>query len=325
LARSAAREAFDIFFLGPREARALVGVPDLWKVEVLMWIYYLPRFLPLDIWLQGRPLADRPFGDFRFGETPYFTALEILREADLRPGETFMDLGCGRGKMVFTAALAFQAQAIGVELLPTYVRFAQKIRHRLSLERETEFWMEDFTLVEVFQADVVYVAGSIFENDTRRELLAMVEQLQPDSRWISVGWQCDHPLLELQSARERLFSWGYERVYRYKVLAVQATDQAHPPIGEELQLSGAPADSIADQAESPQAEVEVILEDKPGDPAFDLAGTKDAPVVGGAAQAHTPPQEQSQGTAPAPTLQEQNQTGPECALGDDKGEMPGRS
>ena len=217
MARGGIGEALDVLLLGPREAKALLGVPALWKVELLFWAYYFPKFLPLDIALQATPLKDRPYGDFRFGETPYATALEILKQCGLKAGETLMDLGCGRGKMVFTAALACGARAIGVELLPTYWKIAGKIRDRMGLQELVEFRLEDFTLVEVFEADVVYVAGSIFAPETKQELLAMVEQLQPGCRWVTVGWDCQHPLLELTAEKELLFSWGYEVVRHYRV------------------------------------------------------------------------------------------------------------
>lgn len=291
-----------VFFVGPAELKAFRAVPGLWKVEALLAFHYLRRFMPLDIWLQGRPLVERPFGDFRYGETPYHTALEILREARLEAGETFMDMGCGRGKMVFTAALACQAHAVGVELLPTYHRIARKISTALQLDDRVEFWLQDFTLVEVFQADVIYIAGSIFEEVTRQELIALVEQLQPGSRWITVGWASEHPLLQLESSICRLFSWGRETVYQYVVTEelIEAPQDFHRAILEKLQLAGSPADAIADEAGDPQDQVAVVLEDEPGDPAADLASPEDAPVVPGAVEPQGKPPEQAGDAGSAP-------------------------
>lgn len=212
----ALKEALTVFFQGPREVPALLGVPALIKVESLMWLFYFWRFLPLDIYLQGKPLSNRPFKDFRFGETPYFTGLEICRLARLRKGEKFYDLGCGRGKMVFAAALGFGAQAVGVDLLPTYIHFGERIANLTGCD--AQFLLEDFTLVEVFEADVIYVAGSIFSQETWDELLLLIEQLQPGSRWVCVGRQAEHALLKAYDQREFLFSWGYEMVYFYEVL-----------------------------------------------------------------------------------------------------------
>ena len=321
--RGSLAESLTVFFQGPREIPALLGVPALIKVEALMWVFYLFRFLPLDIYLQGRPLSDHPFGDFRFGETPYFTALEICRLARLQKGEHFYDLGCGRGKMVFTAALGFGAQAVGVDLLPIYSRFGNRIAERTGAD--VRFLLEDFTLVEVFEADVVYVAGSIFSDETWDSLMEMVEQLQPGSRWVCVGRQAEHPLLKAYDRREMLFSWGYEPVYFYQVDSdVVALEHLHASVGVEFEQTRAPAHLIANQAEDPQDQIEVVLEDQPTDPAVGLGRAENFPVVAGATQADAPPEQEDGGAAQGPALQEHDQTGPESALSDDEREMPGR-
>lgn len=288
---------------------ALLGVPALIKVEALMWVFYLWRFMPLDIYLQAKPLSDRPFGDFRFGETPYFTALEICRLARLQQGEHFYDLGCGRGKMVFTAALAFGAQAIGVDLLPTYERFGSRIAKMTGAS--VQFLLEDFTLVEVFEADVIYVAGSIFSDETWDALMELVEQLQPGSRWVCVGRQAEHELLRAYDRREMLFSWGYEIVYFYEVRSdIVALEHLHPPVGVEFEQTRAPAHLIADQAEHPETQVEVVLQDQPADPTPGIDCSENFPVVPSATQADPPPEQESGGTADGPSLKQDDQAGP---------------
>lgn len=44
------------------------------------------------------------------------TIRRILRFAEVRPGETVCDLGCGEGRVLVTAAKEFSAQAVGVEI-----------------------------------------------------------------------------------------------------------------------------------------------------------------------------------------------------------------
>jgi SAM-dependent methyltransferase len=175
----------------------------------------LTRFLPLDIYLQGKPL-NRPFGDFRFGETPWFTGRQLLAWAEVGPEDVFYDLGCGRGKMVFLAALDRGCRAVGIELLPGYVRIARKIAARLRLSR-VRFERQDFSDVNLAEASVVFVAGSIFSPTTRTLLEDLLEQLSPGAQWLSVSWPTRHPALELVGQREFLFSWGRERVFRYRV------------------------------------------------------------------------------------------------------------
>ena len=49
------------------------------------------------------------------------TIRRILRFADVRPGETFCDLGCGEGRVLIAAAKEFSANTIGVEIDPLKV------------------------------------------------------------------------------------------------------------------------------------------------------------------------------------------------------------
>ncbi len=190
-------------------------VDSLWRVELFFWRYYLPRFLPLDIWLQAR-LLKRPFGDFRYGETPWSTGQEILETAGLGPEDTLFDLGCGRGKMVFLAHLLCGARAVGVDLLASYLLIGEKIAARLGLEGVV-FEHADFSRVDLSEATAVYIAGSVFEKQTRQELMARVDDLSEGTIWITVTWPSPHPRLELFQQKECSFSWGRETAYFYRV------------------------------------------------------------------------------------------------------------
>jgi ribosomal protein L11 methylase PrmA len=53
------------------------------------------------------------------------TIRRILRFADVKPGETVCDLGCGEGRVLITAAKEFSARAIGVEIDPLKVALAR--------------------------------------------------------------------------------------------------------------------------------------------------------------------------------------------------------
>ena len=86
------KEIWDILTLCFREWPTLFKVKKLWKVEFLMWLYYLVRLPSLDIWLQRR-LIDRDPDDFRFGDTPYQTGLKILQKAKICESDLFLDLG----------------------------------------------------------------------------------------------------------------------------------------------------------------------------------------------------------------------------------------
>lgn len=209
-------EALEILTLGPREWPALARVPGLWKVEALFWACYLLRFPSWDIWLQTRGL-DRPPEDFRYGETPYCSGLELLKEAEVGPEDVLYDLGAARGKLVFLAALATGCQAVGLEMLASYCLLGERMVRTLHLEKQVEFRHGDFLFEDLSEATVLYTAATSWSEGTREALLARVEELDPGTRWISVGWELRHPRLELLKARRLLFSWGRENAWVYEV------------------------------------------------------------------------------------------------------------
>ncbi len=221
-------ESLEVLFLGPREWGPLARIRGLWKVEALFWAHYFWRFAPLDIWLQARTLG-RPFGDFRYGETLWCSGAEILKEAGVGPEDHLVDLGCGRGKMVFLARILTGARATGVELLPGYLYVARRIARWLKLDK-VRFLGQDFADVDLRKATVVYVAGSIFADETREDLKCLVDDLAPGSQWLSVSWPMEHPSLVLESSNEYLFSWGRETVFRYRVVSRddESAPSSHP-------------------------------------------------------------------------------------------------
>jgi len=210
------REALEILTLGPREWPALWRVPGLVKVEALFFAFYLLRFPAWEIWLQTRDLS-RPREDFRFGETPYPAGLEILRQAEVGPEDVFYDLGAGKGKMTFLAALACGCRAVGLEMLASYTLVGNRMVRTLKLTDRVDFRHADFLNADLGEATVLYTAASSWSQPTREALLARADQLAPGTRWISVGWECRHPRLELLKARRLLFSWGWDCAWFYRV------------------------------------------------------------------------------------------------------------
>lgn len=211
---STAGEALEVLTMGPREWGPIFRIPGLWKVELLYWTHYLFRFLPLDIWLQARAF-DRPFSDFSYGDTPWFTARDILREVDLGPNDSFVDLGSGRGKMIFMANLHFHCEATGIELLPTYVKIARRIA--AWTKSEATFLQQDFLAADLTRATVVYACAAALAEETRQDLLLLVNTMQPNTRFITVGWKPQTEQLTLFKEKDCLFSWGREMVYFYRV------------------------------------------------------------------------------------------------------------
>lgn len=210
------KEIWDILTLCFREWPVFFKVKKLWKAEALLWLFYLFRFPSLDIWMQRR-LIPRPAEDFRFGETPYHTGLELLKMGNVTEDDVFIDLGSGRGKMVFLASLASGCQAAGVELLPSYNILSRRVAKLLGIEDRVQFLDDDFLECDLAGATVIFTACTSWSQLTRDLLLDRVEELAEGTRWISVGREQIHPELKQTLHEKRLFSWGYEDIWIYRV------------------------------------------------------------------------------------------------------------
>lgn len=219
------KEIWDILTLGFREWPVIMRVKGLWLVELLMGLYYLLRLPSLDIWLQRR-LSSRPPEDFRYGETPYHTGLKLLNMAKVTEEDVFIDLGSGRGKMVFLAALAKKCQATGIEMLPSYNILANRIAKNTKLSNRVQFLNDDFLACDLTGVTVVFTACTSWSQLTRDLLLDRVEELDDGVRWISIGREQRHPDLDLIQADRLLFSWGYENVWLYTVKHKNAAGQS---------------------------------------------------------------------------------------------------
>jgi len=108
-----------------------------------------------------------------------------LSLADLKAGETFIDLGCGDGRVVSEAAKR-GAQAIGYEIaLPLYL--ACILRRN---GRGARYFFKDLFRADVSKADVIYLFGT--PPTLRGRLREKLErELKPGARVLSYAFAID--------------------------------------------------------------------------------------------------------------------------------------
>ena len=130
--------------------RALLGVREVVRLGRFAWYWRLRAALAREELGEPAWRVARREGaatgvseeDLTYGETPLLTAYDLLRELGAGPGDTVVDLGCGRGQVVNLAALAFGCRGIGLEVLPTLAERAGRVARRLGVT--TEFRCGDF-------------------------------------------------------------------------------------------------------------------------------------------------------------------------------------
>ena len=80
----------------------------------------------------------------------------ILKEANLKKNQNFLELGCGDGRVCRRAALLYRVKATGVDVNPLliwYARFLSKIKSA----KNTEFRTQNIFDANISKADVVYL------------------------------------------------------------------------------------------------------------------------------------------------------------------------
>lgn len=81
---------------------------------------------------------------------------DILKEANLKPKQNFLELGCGDGRVCRRAAVLYRVPALGVDVNPLliwYARFLAKIKSA----KNTEFRTQNIFATNINKADVVYL------------------------------------------------------------------------------------------------------------------------------------------------------------------------
>ncbi|NWF83600.1 MAG: class I SAM-dependent methyltransferase [Bryobacteraceae bacterium] len=116
----------------------------------------------------------------------------MLEAARLKPGETLFDLGCGDGRILFSAAQRFGAKAVGVELSPTLVKRARASVEAQGLQDQIRILEGDMMQVDVSPAQVVALYLMTEANEQLRPKLE--KELKPGARVVSLefkikGWK----------------------------------------------------------------------------------------------------------------------------------------
>ena len=207
-----------------------VGIENLlWQAQLrrregrtlgtLSWYRRLRRELRHDAWRWDLPAARRapalaglPPDDLLYGETPIVTAWEIFRDVELKAGERVVDLGCGTGVALLVAALAYQAQGIGVEVVPHRLQRAVDLQRALGV-RGVEFLQDDFRTMEWPQADVYLLSPTALSEATWKLLQQRMAQTPPGTRAVSLTVALPEPQWRTRHHLKRAFSWGETEVF----------------------------------------------------------------------------------------------------------------
>jgi cyclopropane fatty-acyl-phospholipid synthase-like methyltransferase len=116
----------------------------------------------------------------------------MLELANVKPGDTVYDLGCGQGRVLITAAEQFHANAVGIEISDRLFRRATDNIALRGLQNRIKLIHGDLLEADLSNADVVTIYLMTTSNESLRPRLE--KYLKPGARVVShdykvPGWK----------------------------------------------------------------------------------------------------------------------------------------
>jgi SAM-dependent methyltransferase len=111
---------------------------------------------------------------------------KMLQAANLKPGETLYDLGCGDGRIVLRAAKKYKVKAVGIEISSALAEKAAQEARKKGLEDQVKIIHGDFMKTDLSAANVVTLYLAPTANDTLRPNLE--RDLKPKTRVVSYDY-----------------------------------------------------------------------------------------------------------------------------------------
>jgi SAM-dependent methyltransferase len=128
-------------------------------------------------------LAQEKDLDTPYVPTPQVVVSRMLELAQIKPGDTVIDLGSGDGRLVITAAQKYGARGFGVELDPRLVERSNAAAARAGVADRVKFLQQDLFQTDFHQANVLTLYLLPDVNMALRPKI--LEELKPGTRVVS--------------------------------------------------------------------------------------------------------------------------------------------
>jgi len=209
-----------IFYLMAIQARDFLSyfkAPYMMFLDLVIFNYYAQYY---SISKSQYEMAKAPVSrsELSYGETPYFTLSRAMKHIPITKKSVFLDIGCGKGKLVLYAACRYGIRAAGIDVIPTYVRSANLLVKNKKIPR-VKFIEKDFIQSKFQSASIVFVACTSFSKPTMAALANKLDRLKKGSHVISVSSAIPSKQFKVQHRFKGYFSWGSGTVYISKKVA----------------------------------------------------------------------------------------------------------
>ena len=123
-------------------------------------------------------------------DTPYVTTPQnvvdaMLALANVKPGDTLLDLGSGDGRIVTTAAQRFGVPGTGIEIDPRLIRLAAENAQKAGVADKAIFKEQDLFKTDLSGYSVITM---YLLPDVNKKLKPQLQKLKPGTRIVSHDW-----------------------------------------------------------------------------------------------------------------------------------------
>ncbi len=165
------------------------------------------------------PKLDPSIGDRRlpvpiYLPTPSDVVTRMLREADLKPGQTLVDLGSGDGRIVIEAAKAFGAKAVGYEIDEELVALSRAAIMKEQLSATARIEPADMYAVDLSNVDVLAIYLYPVVMDALKKQIA---RMPAGSRIVSHHFQFPGIEIETKVTMQSEESGEKHAIYLYRL------------------------------------------------------------------------------------------------------------
>ena len=118
------------------------------KIELGAFLYYFFCY-PAPRSLREKLRTKHTYIELTYGETSYGSFQKIIEELQLNVCDTlrFCDLGCGRGRLLWYAAIVKAWECCGLDAIPAYIKRGQRVVAREGLSN-VSFIQGDFCEID---------------------------------------------------------------------------------------------------------------------------------------------------------------------------------
>lgn len=181
--------------------------------------------------MEGRESLQLGSKSFVYGEAVFDPFYELLKEADPKPGQIFVDGGSGTGKAIFVAHFMFDfSKAVGVELVDQLYTASQHVLERYEKEfkpqiaeevrgRELRFIHGSITDVDYSNVDLVFFNSTCFQEDLMQALVGPLNALKPNAQVITLSKTLNSPAFDTYKQKMFEFSWGQGTAFYQRKLS----------------------------------------------------------------------------------------------------------